>query len=149
MYYIKIDENRQPVNHPMLGDNLRQVLEVSALDQATLDKYGYAKFEFSTRPVNAHVENSSTYFMDVDGVVRNIYNVREFTQEELVDKFIRARRSYLLVECDWTQTIDAPLSDAKKAEWAAYRQALRDLPTQYPDVQQESDVVWPTKPSSD
>ena len=27
---------------------------------------------------------------------------------------------------------DSPLSDSKKAEWATYRQQLRDLPQQWP-----------------
>lgn len=43
---------------------------------------------------------------------------------------VREKRKALLSECDWTQTVDAPLSDAQKAAWAAYRQALRDIPEQ-------------------
>ena len=42
---------------------------------------------------------------------------------------LRQYRDISLVESDWTQTLDAPLSDSKKAEWAAYRQILRDLPS--------------------
>jgi len=33
-----------------------------------------------------------------------------------------------LLESDWTQTLDSPLNDEKKAEWAAYRKLLRDFP---------------------
>lgn len=36
-------------------------------------------------------------------------------------------RKFLLLESDWTQLPDSPLSAEKKAEWAAYRQTLRDL----------------------
>ena len=39
----------------------------------------------------------------------------------------RTDRDALLADCDWTQMPDSPLTDAKKTEWATYRQALRDL----------------------
>jgi hypothetical protein len=52
----------------------------------------------------------------------------------------RAQRDSLLRESDWTQVLDAPVD---KAAWAAYRQALRDIPQQegFPAT-----VVWPTQP---
>jgi hypothetical protein len=59
---------------------------------------------------------------------------------------IRNQRLYLLQSCDWTVVADSPLSDAKKAEWSTYRQALRDLPSQYTDSDNFDDVVFPTQP---
>ena len=41
---------------------------------------------------------------------------------------LRLKRNDRLQKSDWTQMPDSPLSDAKKAEWATYRQELRDLP---------------------
>ena len=55
----------------------------------------------------------------------------------------RKRRDEKLAECDWTQLADSLLSPAKKAAWAAYRQALRDVPATAND---EGWVVWPAKP---
>ncbi|AUW07606.1 hypothetical protein C1N51_28660 (plasmid) [Vibrio campbellii] len=57
---------------------------------------------------------------------------------------IRQRRDVLMTQTDWTQIPDAPLSPEKKEEFAAYRQALRDIPQVYnnPD-----DVIWPQKPT--
>jgi hypothetical protein len=54
----------------------------------------------------------------------------------------RGKRDGLLAETDWTQVADAPV-DA--TAWAAYRQALRDLPdnSNWPNLE-EAD--WPTKP---
>lgn len=56
---------------------------------------------------------------------------------------IRAKRDKLIAATDWTQISDASLSVEKKAEFSAYRQALRDLPqsTDNPD-----EIVWPVKP---
>lgn len=41
---------------------------------------------------------------------------------------IRRKRDVRLQGSDWTQYPDSPLSNSKKAEWATYRQTLRDLP---------------------
>ena len=41
---------------------------------------------------------------------------------------MRQWRDILLIESDWTQIADSPLTDSKKQEWATYRQALRDFP---------------------
>lgn len=60
---------------------------------------------------------------------------------------LRAHRNRLLKESDWTQSIDSPLSDSKKAEWATYRQALRDLPTSYASETDLTKVNFPDEPS--
>ena len=58
---------------------------------------------------------------------------------------IRKERNQLLAECDWTQFTDTPLSVEKKAEWATYRQALRDitLHVNFPHLAEDD---WPIKP---
>ena len=58
---------------------------------------------------------------------------------------LRAERDRLLRESDWTQLPDAPLTAAERAEWAAYRQALRDLPQQAAD-RDPRDVAPPRPP---
>ena len=45
---------------------------------------------------------------------------------ELYTSRMRAKRNRLLANSDWTQTPDCTISN--KAEWATYRQALRDFP---------------------
>jgi len=47
---------------------------------------------------------------------------------------LRNLRNSLLAQTDWRVMPDSPVSDAKKAEWISYRQALRDLPANCPDV---------------
>ena len=48
---------------------------------------------------------------------------------ELLTARMRHQRNRLLVESDWTQAADDPTG--KAAEWAAYRQALRDFPASW------------------
>jgi hypothetical protein len=53
----------------------------------------------------------------------------------------RGKRDQLLKKSDWTQLPDVPLET--KEAWAAYRQALRDLPdnVNWPNL---SDDDWPS-----
>ena len=41
---------------------------------------------------------------------------------------LRRDRNEMLMRSDWTQLSNSGLSEAKRAEWETYRQALRDLP---------------------
>src|SRR6056300_81095 len=62
-------------------------------------------------------------------------------------KDLRTKRNRLLTECDWTQSPDSPLTDAKKTEWATYRTSLRNLTNDLTTVEQVNNVTWPTKPN--
>ena len=70
-----------------------------------------------------------------------------FTQESIESKWreVRRIRDTLIQLTDYTQMPDSPLSTEKKAEFADYRQALRDIPQ---NVGNPDDVAWPTKPTS-
>ena len=58
---------------------------------------------------------------------------------------VRAERNRKLAASDWTQIPNNALTDAKKAEWATYRQSLRDISSQsgFPHS-----TTWPTEPGS-
>ena len=83
-----------------------------------------------------------------------VHRVRDMTAEEIVDRDasymngLREQRDKKLEDSDWTQAPDhsSPLADAKKAEWATYRQALRDLPATA-DMTAWPNITWPTEPS--
>ena len=60
---------------------------------------------------------------------------------------VRSERNALLASSDWTQLSDSALSDSKKTEWATYRQALRDVPSNNLSASVRSDVNFPTEPT--
>jgi hypothetical protein len=66
----------------------------------------------------------------------------------MVSVEVRRLRNMMLAGTDWTQFIDSPLTDEKKVEWSTYRQALRDLPSQYIDETNIDNVVFPTPPEA-
>ena len=73
---------------------------------------------------------------------------------------LRQKRDLRFAGSDWKQRADSPLSNSKKAEWATYRQALRDLPNTLearasfvshantnPFDAENGEWSWPAKPS--
>ena len=72
------------------------------------------------------------------------------TEEMIV---FRQMRNQKLLESDWTRIDDCGISTSKKAEWATYRQELRDITKTVTPVFStrgiidESKFSWPTKPS--
>lgn len=60
---------------------------------------------------------------------------------------LRSERDYRLKQSDFTQFTDAPFSTELKDAYAVYRQQLRDLPAQYPNIEHWEDIVWPVRPS--
>ena len=57
---------------------------------------------------------------------------------------IRATRDGILSSTDWTMTTGASVD---QAQWAAYRQNIRDIPQTY-SSKTPDEVVWPTQPST-
>lgn len=64
---------------------------------------------------------------------------REPEHHDIAD--VRRKRDERLAASDWTQVADAPVD---RAAWAAYRKALRDLPSIYHG---EGEIPWPVAPS--
>ena len=71
-------------------------------------------------------------------------NTAEEADTTLTWDDIRATRDQILRDTDWTMTTGATVD---QAQWAAYRQVIRDIPQTYKDKTPD-DVVWPTQPST-
>lgn len=63
--------------------------------------------------------------------------------ESLLAAQARTKRDALLAGCDWVVIKASETQSVLTPEWAAYRQALRDVPQQpgFP-----TNIDWPTKP---
>jgi len=80
---------------------------------------------------------------------------QEIIQEKIYNEYgrwnkvswegIRMIRNFMLDDSDWTQMPDAQLSDEAKARWSAYRQKLRNIPTDF-SGQDADDVRFPINP---
>tara|TARA_R110002020_G_scaffold410032_1_gene619817 strand:+ start:235 stop:657 length:423 start_codon:yes stop_codon:yes gene_type:complete len=108
--------------------------------------------------VETNVTLSANQIFDTDVVtveedkVLLTHRARDMTAQEISDRdesnmaSLREERNQKLLDSDWTQAPDhsSPLTDAEKAEWATYRQSLRNLPVTV-DISLWPDV-WPTEP---
>ena len=82
----------------------------------------------------------------IAGVWTQMWTISDATPEEIEQRTadlassVRAQRDDMLAASDWSQLTDAPVD---QATWAAYRQALRDVPEQpgFPLT-----VNWPSEP---
>jgi hypothetical protein len=104
---------------------------------------------FSTPPAvsSEQVLEEQTPVFDTDAQRwSQVWSVRDMTEEEIAarnaaqEASVRSERNQKLSSSDWTQVIDAPVD---QIAWAAYRQELRDIPSQ---VGFPWDVIWPTEP---
>jgi len=57
---------------------------------------------------------------------------------------VRRKRDALLIDSDRIMLSDYPIHEVDRTNWVNYRQELRDMPQDYPSV---DDVVWPDVPS--
>ena len=83
-----------------------------------------------------------------DGEFVSVVQVESLTAEEIqaakdsAMAQLRSTRNQLLTSCDWTQIPDCTIP--KKAEWATYRQTLRDFPATVSDAR--ATITWPHNP---
>ena len=71
-------------------------------------------------------------------------SVKQWVPNDRLAKMeILPKRQQLLIDSDWTQIPNCPLTVEQQQDWATYRQELRDITKQsgYP-----FNVIWPTKP---
>jgi len=83
-----------------------------------------------------------------DGSFTQLWIEGEIPLSEKRARFMDRNRLNQLSQTDWTQLPDSPLSDELKAEYAAYRQTLRDLPNtiDWDTITHADDIVWPREP---
>ena len=128
-------------------------LHLSNGDDAYLKTLGWVPLvETKVTPAANQTFDTDVVTVETDRVLL-IHRARDMTAAEIAGRdeshmsHLREQRDEKLVASDWTQAPDhsSPLVDAKKAEWTAYRQSLRDLPVTA-DVSAWPDV-WPTEPA--
>jgi len=94
---------------------------------------------FNTPQDPAHYPNQATVADNDPRYLTFVGNTTGPTVQAL------AKRNGLLFASDWTQIPGNPLTSAVQAQWATYRQALRDVPAQpgFPN-----NINWPVAPTT-
>ncbi len=150
-------QDGQPIGHPVLEESFRQLFPGTSfprsLGPADVEPHGFGIFEFSQIPEPADRYDKvveAAPVRDASGIWRQVWEIVPMTAAERLEadarkaEDLRHERGLFLMRSDHTQLPDAPPA-IDRAAWAAYRQALRDLPQQAGFPWQ---VTWPTPPES-
>ena len=84
---------------------------------------------------------SGSYYYQTWNITTNTSEVQEDVNNLKLEQ-IRQTRNLLLIESDWTQFQDSPITGSKLTEWQTYRQDLRDIT----ETSNPFEITWPTKP---
>ena len=148
-------ENGSPTGHPVDDYNFRTLFPSVSfpryLTPADVEPFEFGLYEFSQIPNDPEryeklVEGTPT--QAENGIYYQKWLKVAMTDEERAaadaaqSRDIRLQRNGRLIESDWTQIAD---SGVDATTWHAYRQSLRDLPSQ-PGFPWE--VSWPEPPSA-
>ena len=109
-------------------------------DEITGKDYGVIKMEGTVQMNIPFVEDNTDYQEYLEWAKTNTAE----DPDGLTWNDIRSKRDGILQSTDWTMTTGATVD---QAQWAAYRQVIRDIPQTYKDKTPD-DVVWPTQPST-
>ena len=104
------------------------------------------RFNMTCKPesVIGAVDNPNNYGVNVS-VDPHVVESKPGIQGPCFSEQCRTQRNMRLAKSDWTQAADSPLSAELKAQWATYRQQLRDM--EIDSCHCWDDVTWPTTPS--
>ena len=116
--------------------------------------YTYKHFKdgiTGTKVTNVIIRKEDNAFIPFDEENKDYQEYLEWSKTNTAEDIdgltwddIRATRDQILKDTDWTMTTGATVD---QAQWAAYRQVIRDIPQTYKD-KTPNDVVWPTQPST-
>ena len=99
-------------------------------------EYKWVSYQFDTSPFPTEVNDLYTRIVDKwieyrQGQENDLERALEasFSQSTILNwTKVSLIRNFLLMDSDWTQLGDAPISAEEKAKWVTYRQKLRDIP---------------------
>lgn len=150
--YIKLDGSGGVINHPMQFDSAQVSVSFilnkeaeTVTEQEILANY-FAIFENAKVDIAEEVIGDNGYKQLPNGNWTRDLVLKQLTQQEKVDKWVRGVRDHRLFTSDWSQLADNELTDAERAKWLEYRHYLRKMPEIYADINHPEEIVWPEPP---
>jgi hypothetical protein len=151
MKLLKINKN-ESIDYPYSIKKLKEDYPNTSFPEKITDSLLEEFNVYSVNIVTVGDDYTKNYTEGIPVLVNNQYYqnwiISDATEEEINQRInnkwseIRNVRNQYLIESDWTQLLDSPLSGTTKLEWSIYRQELRDVTLQ----QDPFNIVWPIKP---
>jgi len=156
--YALVEEGSIKKTYDVVPTAWRNVSGLDKLSDSDLTSFGWYKIQKQTVSFDT-ATHSATYSYEYDAATDSVIETAVVTPKPPVSvdemkgpflAFLRELRNERLAESDFTQLADvvARSTSEKNQAWSDYRQALRDLPSQYVDndVINIERVEWPSKP---
>ena len=100
-----------------------------------------------TRPVIQiyNIQTSENIVREMNDEEYAVWQSEQSDRDNQQVKFVREKRDQKLAKCDWRVIKAIESNQPQDFQWASYRQALRDVPTQagFP-----WEVIWPQEPGA-
>lgn len=120
MLYTEVDQNGM----------IRRRLYTDNADAAVFEG---CRLVADSGPSDLGVEAEYKYMVPIEPVPLTATQIEYeeiMIEESIIAERKRSIRNELLINSDWTQLPDAPLTAEQKQQWANYRQQLRDITKQ-------------------
>jgi|TARA_B110000483_G_C18003495_1_gene468224 hypothetical protein len=152
-FFIKIDENGDPVDGIITHENMEYVLETRDITDEMLAANGFAEILHANQPEPSTIGQHQEFYegaieKNEDGTVEQRWVITEISKAEKYRRWVDGPRQFKFLMSDWTQLADAPLTTAEIADWATYRAALRGITDtiDWPNLTGPPDITWPEAP---
>lgn len=150
MLYIHVQDNQIKGTATQLPKNWKNISNFYLLDSEELKQNGWYPYRFVEIELNENeILNGSNIVIEETEVVE-YQTKRAKTQQEIENEIenawnnVRRKRNRQLLDSDWTQVSDSPITETQQGLWRLYRQSLRDITLQ-PDP---FNIIWPTPPEN-
>lgn len=127
-------------NFHILSDN-----ELQDLSWSGNSGFKFYKFIENPKPEKVKLYDifGPNYIIDDENKIVQTEWKLEKKSPEVAWNIIRTDRNKKLSNLDWTQILDSPLNEQKRAEFKIYRQNLRDITNQ----KDPFNITWPIEPT--
>lgn len=152
MFYAKLTPQGEVERYPYTLTDLRRDCPGTSFPPTITDEtareFGAVPVQPAPQPAHDWMHNVSRAAARQGDAWIEVWSIVPASAEEIAARLasqwaaVREQRNAKLSASDWTQLPDSPMSAALRSDWAAYRQALRDVPAQGDPFA----LQWPAEP---
>lgn len=157
--YIKTDADGNPEGFPISYENVQYLVgaEVTAVvTPEQLVEFNLAEIkEYHSPPnsaeadIDCHDIVRGEIVKNEDGTIEQLWSITELSLKEKIRRWVVGPRLSYLLQSDWTQVADSPLTSEEKAAWAEYRAKLRSITDDidFNTIKKRDQFDWPSPPT--
>ena len=152
-FFIKIDENGEPIESLITHENMVYILDTKEITDELLAEAGFAEVLYANQPDPSTIGQHQEYYegeieKNEDGTVEQRWIIYTISKAEKYKRWVDGPRQFKFLMSDWTQLADAPLTTEEIADWATYRAGLRNITDvlDWDNLTGPEDIEWPEAP---